>query len=978
MSTSWVLKVAAVWVCGVMVAQGQDVHKWRYTTEKPEDGWFRPGFDVSAWKEGESALGTQGTPGMRIRTVWNTSDIWLVRSFDVTEAQLKIPAILRIIHDEDATVYINGVEVLKTRGYITNYKDIPLSPNARQAIKVGQNLLAVHCLNTGGGQGIDVDVVFDMDQIVYPEALAFTALVLGRDLKPEESENIGLLWDAINLGDELLADWLRQDLGDMHGVAIFKGGAVMPNLERASKKALGDVAKLGGTASMPTAAPNLETMLNAYRQVCLVRREARLTQAKAQMPVLVYARHFVMGASHYAYTEALSDAQHERSFRPGGQLCIAEYQPGGLWRETVLLETKEGIIRDVDVDFDAKRLLFSWKKSDRGDDYSLYEMPIGPNGPDVSQIRQLTEGLGIADYEGCYLADGSIIFISTRCQQIVDCFYTEVSNIYRCDPDGKNILRLGFDQVHVNYPTITWDNRILYTRWEYNDRSQMYPQPLFQMMPDGTTQSAVYGENSWFPTTIIHARAIPDTPNIFAIATGHHSLQPGELIYIEPGKGRQETEGITIIAPVREPPEKRPIIIDAYGQENDLFAYPYPIDATQLLVTYNPIGWNWRGGNRQQDRMKGFGLYWMDIDGNRELLTSRMALSAGRVVPLKPRQRPPQRPSTVDYTKPDGTFYVQDVYVGEAMEGVPRGTVKTLRVVELDYRIVGIGNNGNSGPGGGADISTPVAIGNGAWDPKILIGDAKVHPDGSVFFTTDARRPVYFILLDEQGRMVQTMRSWTTLQPGENASCVGCHESKNSVPVAAARSTTQALAAGAQKLTPIAGPRRGFSFLKEIQPILDRNCVTCHDGKEEKLPDFRSTVVNDPHAKRDWTQSYLTLTHARPDLRNPDRRWRGDANHKTLNWVSAASSPPIQKPLSVGSNTSAIFKRLDDGHCETITPEEIALLATWVDLAVPFCGDYLEANSWDEEEMKKHEFYKVKRDRADAEDAETLKALGAQ
>jgi len=312
------------------------------------------------------------------------------------------------------------------------------------------------------------------------------------------------------------------------------------------------------------------------------------------------------------------------------------------------------------------------------------------------------------------------------------------------------------------------------------------------------------------------------------------------------------------------------------------------------------------------------------------------------------------------------------------MEGVPRGTVKTLRVVELDYRIVGIGNNGNSGPGGGADISTPVAIGNGAWDPKILIGDAKVHPDGSVFFTTDARRPVYFILLDEQGRMVQTMRSWTTLQPGENASCVGCHESKNSVPVAAARSTTQALAAGAQKLTPIAGPRRGFSFLKEIQPILDRNCVTCHDGKEEKLPDFRSTVVNDPHAKRDWTQSYLTLTHARPDLRNPDRRWRGDANHKTLNWVSAASSPPIQKPLSVGSNTSAIFKRLDDGHCETITPEEIALLATWVDLAVPFCGDYLEANSWDEEEMKKHEFYKVKRDRADAEDAETLKALGAQ
>ena len=504
----------------------------------------------------------------------------------------------------------------------------------------------------------------------------------------------------------------------------------------------------------------------------------------------------------------------------------------------------------------------------------------------------------------------------------------------------------------------------------------MYPQALFQMMPDGTAQSAVYGENSWFPTTIIHARAVPGSQNMFAIATGHHSLQPGELIYLEPGKGRQETEGVTIVAPVREPPEKRPIIIDAYGQDAALFAYPCPIDERQLFVTYNPIGWNYqRSGSRHQERMKGFGVYWMDIDGNRELISSRMTISAGRAVPLMPRKRPPQRPSAVDYTKRDGTFYIQDVYVGEAMEGVPRGTVKTLRVIELDYRIAGIGNNGNGGPGGNADISTPVATGNAAWDPKILVGDAKVHADGSVFFTTDARRPVYFMLLDEKGRMVQTMRSWTTLQSGENASCVGCHEPKNSVPLASARPTL-ALAAGAQPLAQIGGPRRGFSFQKEIQPILDRNCLKCHDGKEEKRPDFRSTIVTDEHAKRHWTQSYLTLTHSKPDLKGPDRRYRGDPDHKLLNWVSAASAPPIQKPLTVGSNTSAIFKHLDAGHCKTLKPQELAMLATWVDLAVPFCADYLEANAWNEEEMKKHEHYKVKRDRADAEDAATLKALG--
>ena len=1006
------LVLAAAMMCGVVVARGQEVHAWRYTTEKPGGDWFKPGYDVSGWKEGQGAFGTQGTPGMNIRTVWSTSDIWLVRTFGVSEAQAKIPALLRMIHDEDTTVYINGVEACKTRGYITNYKDFQIAPDALKTIKVGENTVAVHCINTGGGQGIDADVVFDMSQVVYPEAIEFTKLALGRDLKPEESETIAQLWTTIELGDELLADWLRQDLGDPWGLAVFKDGAVLPNLQNA----IGKVVNGDTTGLFPTffERESLGGCLTYYRNACMVRRSFRLKQVEAQMPRVLYARHFAMGGSHYAYTEALSDAQYERSFQRGGQLCMAEYQQGGLWKETVLLESKEGIIRDVDVDFDARRVLFSWKKSDREDDYSLYEVPIVNGVPDVSQIRQLTDGLGIADYEGCYLPDGSIMFISTRCQQIVDCYYTEVSNIYRCDADGKNILRLGFDQVHVNYPTVTWDNRVLYTRWEYNDRSQMYPQPLFQMMPDGTAQSAVYGENAWFPTSIVHARAVPGSQNIFAVATGHHSRQPGELIYIEPGKGRQETEGITIVAPVREPPEKRPIVIDAYGQDGALFLYPYPLDEKQLLVTHNPIGWNYqRSGNRSQDRMKGFGLYWMDIDGNRELITSRMALSVGRVVPLAPRKRPPERPSAVDYTKRDGTFYVQDVYVGEAMEGVPRGTVKTLRVVELDYRIAGIGNNGNSGPGGAADISTPVAIGNGAWDPKILVGDARVHPDGSVFFTTDARRPVYFILLDAKGRMVQTMRSWTTLQPGENASCVGCHEPKNSVPLATAR-PTQALAAGAQRLTPIwtpsyqellnketrtgilPNPRTGFSFLKDIQPILDRNCITCHDGKDIKsksedvqksiakllnsstsqLLNLLGTAVPDLHAKRNWTQSYLSLTHAKPDMKDPDRRFRGDPNHKTLNWVSAASAPPIQKPLTVGSNTSAIFKRLDDKHCETIKPEEIAVLAAWVDLAVPFCGDYVEANTWNDEEMAKHERYKAKRDRADAEDAATLKALG--
>lgn len=801
--------------------------------------------------------------------------------------------------------------------------------------------------------------IFAQEASPAPEARALASALLGRPASDAEAKTPQSLWEAVERGDELLADWLRQDLTLASSAELFADG-------NGSAKFRLAVERVGVKVS----AGNDVALLSAYKKACSERRARRLARVKAEMPRLVYARHYVMGGSHYAYTEALSDAQAERNFRAGGKLCLSEWQDG-IWKETVLTNTNEGIIRDADVDFDGKRILFSLKKSDRGDDYHLYEMDAATRA-----IRQLTEGVGVADYEGCYLPNGSILFNSTRCMQIVDCWWTEVSNLYRCNRDGKDILRLTFDQVHLNYPTITDDGRILYTRWEYNDRSQMYPQPLFQMAQDGTQQTAVYGENSWFPTTIIHARGIPKSGKIFAIATGHHSRQPGDLILIDPSKGRQEAEGVTLIAPVR--PTKS-VIVDALGQDGDLFAYPYPIDERSMVVMYSPDGWQ-KGadGKRHEERMTGFGIYWMDIDGRRELLVSRQGLSCGRPVPLRARPRPAVRPSMVNLKKPVGTFYVQDVYVGEAMAGVPRGTVKTLRVLGLDYRLAGIGSNGNGGPGGGAMISTPIAVGNGAWDPKVLIGDAPVYADGSVFFTAEARGPVYFMLLDEKGRMVQTMRSWTSLQPGENASCVGCHEPKNSVPRASAR-PTRALAAGARPLAPINGPRRGFSFLKEVQPVLDANCVKCHDGKDGKKPDLTATAVTDPQAKRLWTRSYLALTHARPDRAEDASRWRGDATHKVVNWVSSASAPPIQKPYSAGSNTSRLFaEMLDKGHCKTLTPEAAARLAMWVDLGVPFCGDYTEANTWDEKEKAKYEQYKAKRSRADAEDQAVLAVLAGQ
>jgi hypothetical protein len=132
--------------------------KWRYTTTKPAAGWEKPDFDAANWKEGDGGFGTAMTPGSHVRTEWNTADIWLRR-----EAELKeIPTgevMLRIHHDEDAEVYINGVLAAKTTGYITDYTVLPLTAEGRKALKAGKNTIAVHCHQTTGGQYIDVGLV---------------------------------------------------------------------------------------------------------------------------------------------------------------------------------------------------------------------------------------------------------------------------------------------------------------------------------------------------------------------------------------------------------------------------------------------------------------------------------------------------------------------------------------------------------------------------------------------------------------------------------------------------------------------------------------------------------------------------------------------------------------------------------------------------------------------------------------------------
>ncbi len=800
----------------------------------------------------------------------------------------------------------------------------------------------------------------------WPEAMCSAAQMVKAAGANAVSAAVGA-WVELENRFPVSCDWMQQDFKSQAWEWLVRANATV--VRAMIEKALGELREAGVAEWKSARPPNdddVRGLLAFYLQACEARRAVRLQPVVEKAPRLVFAKHYNMGGSHYAYTEGQSDAQAERHFVAGSALCLLEMR-GTHGEVTTLLDDPCGVIRNPDVSYDGKRILFAWKKSELQDDYHLYEMDVASR-----RVRQLTFGLGVADYEGAYLPNGDILFNSTRCVQTVDCFWTEVSNLYACDRDGRCLRRLTFDQVHDNFPTVTDDGRVLYTRWEYNDRGQIYPQPLYQMNADGTGQTEFYGNNSWFPTSIVHARGIPGTAKALAIATGHHSRQPGKLIVIDPAKGRQEAEGVQLVAPVRK---TEAVKVDAYGQDGELFQYPYPLSQTEYLVTYHPLGWEAQrldGGKSKKREQNGsvvprFGIYFMTMDGRRELLASDPELPCNQPVPIAQRPVSRMRPSVVDYAKADGTCYVQDVHAGPGIAGVARGVVKTLRVVTLDFRPAGIGFNHSHGPGGGALSSTPVSIGNGCWDPKIILGDATVRADGSAFFSVPARTPVYFQLLDEKGRMVQTMRSWTTLQRGENQSCVGCHEHKNSAPPPSHK--TLAFKAGPETLRPFHGAPRGFSFAREIQPILDRLCVKCHNGK---TLDLTAAEVLDPVAKRKWSKAYLSLTHASqtpPGGFLPDRRdLRGNADHPVVNWVSAQSAPPMLPPYPAGSNKSKLMEMLDKGHHDVkLTREEMDKLAAWIDLGVPFCGDYLEANAWTDDEKQKYQRYAEKRKRLERE-----------
>jgi hypothetical protein len=830
---------------------------------------------------------------------------------------------------------------------------------------------------------------------------ARAALATARLPAPAQEEATAQVWARMKDDFALEWDWTLQDAGT-NFTRWFRAGrdtSTERALITAAVNELGDPGEVFRQELewlIQTQAPaGSRLWLDLYVRCCEQRRQQRLRTVWEKAPRIIFTKHRTVRPATFVCTEAQSDAQGERHFLPGAELCLLEMS--GLYGKTRPLVTDpSGVIRDPAVSWDGQRVVFAWKKSLREDDFHLFELE-----PPSQDVRQVTSGLGVADYEPACLPSGDLLFASTRCVQTLGCGWAEVSDLYVCSPEGRFLRRLGFDQAHALYPQVLDDGRVIYTRWGFNDRGQGSSPALFQMNPDGTAQAEFYGNAPPVRGALVHARGIPGTRKLLAILCQPSGPQAGTLAMIDPAKGRQEDRGLTMVRPPRTPPGGRPV---SDGQAGELWQYPFPLNETEFLITGAPLGWN-QAGPRRDDA--DFGIYWMDVEGRRELLAADPRLPCNQPVPMTARPRPWLRANRVDYRQAGGTFYLQNIYAGAGLAGVPRGTIKKLRVVTFDFRAAGIGHNGSSGPGGTAQVSTPASIGNGSWDVKFIVGETKVHEDGSALFTVPARVPVYFQALDERGCAVQTMRNWSTLQPGEYGSCVGCHEHKNTVPPTEDYSFSLAMKAGAHPVTPFYGPPRGFSFRAEIQPILDRHCIRCHKDRapihelfrgpesrplleqkttassskggnqDEAAFSLLGEVTVDPVAKRKWSDAYLVLTQARlASSSEAGGSFQGDPQGRMVNWIGSQSASGPLPPYFAGAARSELLKLLQQGHHEVkLSREELEKIAAWIDLLVPYCGDYLEANAWTKEELGTYRRFAEKRRQMEEADQESINEL---
>ncbi len=488
---------------------------------------------------------------------------------------------------------------------------------------------------------------------------------------------------------------------------------------------------------------------------------------------IVFAVRASVGPHWYENFGFYSNEPDKPAFSKGGMLCAVNPSTGAF---RTLVKDPTGGIRDPQVHYDGRKILFSYRKGGEPA-YHLYEINV-----DGSGLRQLTNGPD-DDIEPCYLPDGGIVFVSSRCHRFVNCWFTRVATLYRCDGDGSNVRMLSASIEHDNTPWVMPDGRILYMRWEYVDRSQVHFHHLWTMNPDGTNQTVFYG-NMHPGTAMLDAKPIPGTRNVVAAFSPDHGLPEhmGAVTIVDPRRGPDDPAAARRIT-------KTPWYKD-----------PFPLGGGRYLAAFGRriVELNETGEERT--------LFTLPQD-------VRLA-ECHEPRPIAPREREPVISSRVDPTRSTGTLILENITSGRNMNGVRNGDIKDILVFEQLPKPVNFS--------GGME---PLSLG-GTFTLARCLGTFPIEADGSACVEVPAMRPLFFVARDAAGLSVKRMQSWVSVQPGERLSCVGCHEQRVRTPVSSR--PLAALRRPPSQLASLAGLPDVPDFPRDVQPILNRHCVECH------------------------------------------------------------------------------------------------------------------------------------------------------
>ena len=553
------------------------------------------------------------------------------------------------------------------------------------------------------------------------------------------------------------------------------------------------------------------------------------------------------------------------------------------------------------LDWNAEKILLS-SGDEKAGPWGIYEVNI-----DGSNWTKAFEDPNpeVDYYDACYLPDGRIITTATIGFNGVPCVSggDYVANLQLIEQDRKTARRITFDQ-DINWnPEVYPNGRVVFMRWEYTDSAHYFSRVLMTMNPDGTDQQEFYGSNSYWPNAVFYHQNIPGSSTKFVgIVTGHHGVaRKGELVLFDVAKGRIETQGAVHKFPFRGKPIENITKDQLVDDIKPYFLHPRPLNDELILAAM------------QDDGASPWRIVLVDIYDNVLTLWEAPDANYYEPIPLKKLPTPAYRPDRVDLTKKTCNVYMANVYRGQkTLDGVPKGKVKKLRVFNYEYAPRHAGGH--------------YAIGmEGPWDVRVLHGTVDVEEDGSCMFEFPANTPLSVQPLDEEGRALQMMRSWLVGMPGETISCIGCHESQN----AAAPSGLSTVAARKppQQIQPWYGEKRGWSFDREVQPLLDRKCVGCHNGAATAVTQLGTPRPNFTYRPNNWggfSTSYLAL-HPYVRRNGPE----GDYH--------------VLTPLEFHANTSELIQMLKKGHHGvTLSKEDWDRLYTWIDLNVPYFGTWTE------------------------------------